>query len=293
MQVDSSFFAEIHKPPAVVWNALTTSEELRQWFDPGGRIEPREGGFIEALSHTQFRGRFRRGQVLLARAPETLVWVFPVTDVPGKVTWRVTPSDYGSRIQVRHEVPERAEEMIPPRDGAEALIHYWFQNLTCLKYWLDIGVPPNRVQYRELPDMETQADVSLVLPAASEILWSIMTTASELDMWISAKAYVDLRQGGRFAFGWDHGAERIIELEPCRKLSFNWNYRNQETLVTWSLEPSDTLPGMTRVRIQHSGFGSENRSLMHDYHEGWLTLLHSLGIYAITKEACAKWFGKI
>jgi hypothetical protein len=112
-----------------------------------------------------------------------------------------------------------------------------------------------------------------------------------MDRWVSKKAVVEMRVGGHFSFGWDHGAERVQAFSPREFVSFNWHYRGEQTLVTFAIEPT-TDPHRTRARIRHVGFASEDKSTLHSYYEGWLTILHGLGIYVATGQN-QSWFGTV
>ena len=191
---------------------------------------------------------------------------------------------------MNHRVPGRGAEILPPREGADALFHFWFQNLTCLKYRLDTGGEPDRAGFARLP--EKDADASLLLPVTPDRLWELFTRPEELDRWVSKKAAVDIRVGGKFSFGWDHGPERVQAFKPARICEFqHWHYRDEQTLVTFAVEPT-TDPNRTRARIRHVGFAPADKSSLYSYYEGWLTILHGLGVYIAAREP-QSWFGTI
>jgi len=289
MEVDRSWFADLHQPLGRVWNALTTDKELGAWFDPGASLEYRARGRLLAPSGTQFRGKFREGKLAVLQDRQELIFGWPLAGIPSQVSWLLSPTKTGTRLVVNHRVPERGAEILPPRDGTDALFHFWFQNLTCLKYRLETGGEPARADFGRLP--EKNADASLVLPATPDRLWELFTRPEELDRWVSKKAVADVRVGGAFSFGWDHGPERVQAFAPREFVSFNWHYRGEQTLVTFAIEPT-TDPNRTRARIRHVGFSPEDKSTLFSYYEGWLTLLHGLGLYVATGES-RSWFGTL
>jgi len=289
MEIDQSWFADFRQPLGRVWHALTADSELKAWFDPQASLQLQNAGLLLAPSGTQFRGKFRQGKLVLNQERQELIFDWPLGDIPTQVLWMLQPVRGGARLIVNHRVPARSAEILPPRDGADALFHFWFQNLTCLKYRLETGGVPARADFGRLP--EKDADVSLLLPVTPDRLWELLTRPQELDRWVSKKAVVDMRIGGTFAFGWDHGAERIQAFAPREFVSFNWHYRGEQTLVTFAVEPTTDL-NRTRARIRHVGFAPEDKSSLYSYYEGWLTLLHGLGLYIMTG-GDQSWFGTI
>jgi uncharacterized protein YndB with AHSA1/START domain len=289
MEVDRSWFADIHQPLGRVWNALTTDKELDAWFDPGASLEYRAGGRLLAPSGTQFRGKFKEGKLVLVQERQELIFDWPLAGIPSQVLWLLSPTKAGTRLVVNHQVPDRSAEILPPRDGTDALFHFWFQNLTCLKYLLETGGAPARAEFGRLP--EKDADVSLLLPVTPDRLWELFTRPEELDRWVSKKAVVNVRVGGTFSFGWGHGPEQVQAFAPREFVSFNWHYRGEQTLVTFAVEPT-TDPNRTRARIRHVGFAPEDKSTLWSHYEGWLTLLHGLGLYVATGEN-QSWFGTV
>ena len=289
MDVERSWFADFRQPLGRVWDALSSDAELKVWFDPQASLQLRDGGHLLAPSGTQFRGQFKQGTLIRVQERQELIIDWPLGGIPSQVIWILQPIRGGTRLVVQHRVPARGSEILPPRDGAEALSHFWFQNLTCLKYRLETGGVPARADYGRLP--EKDADASLLLPVTPDRLWELFTRPQELDRWVSRKAAAEVRVGGAFSFGWDHGPERVQAFAPREFVSFNWHYRGEQTLVTFSVEPT-TDPNRTRARIRHVGFAPEDKSNLYSYYEGWLTLLHGLALAAATGED-QSWFGTV
>jgi uncharacterized protein YndB with AHSA1/START domain len=289
MEVDRAWFADIRRPLGSVWNALTAEAALGAWFDPGASLQYQTGGRLLAPSGTQFRGKFSEGKLALLQDRQELIFDWPLGSVPTQLVWLLAPTKTGTRLIVNHKVPARSAEILPPRGGEDALFHFWFQNLTCLKYHLETGGAIARAEFARLPEKEV--DVSLLLPVTPERLWECFTRPEELDRWVAKKAVVEVRDGGAVSFGWDHGPERVQTFSPRESVSFNWHVRGEETLVTFSIEPTAD-PVQTRARIRHVGFAPENTSTLYDYHEGWLTLLYGLGL-SVVAGADRSWFGSV
>jgi uncharacterized protein YndB with AHSA1/START domain len=83
---------------------------------------------------------------------------------------------------------------------------------------------------------------------------------------------VEPETGGKYLYGWDHGPTKILDVEPDKKLSFNWEWEDEpDTVVTWSLEGSG---GKTRLTLVHSGFAPDRN--MEDYQIGWLHFINRI-----------------
>ena len=98
MEVDRSWFADIHQPLGRVWNALTADKELSAWFDPGASLESQAGGRFLAPSGTQFRGKFKAGKLLLIQDRQEMIFDWPLAGSPSQVLWLLSPTKAGTRL---------------------------------------------------------------------------------------------------------------------------------------------------------------------------------------------------
>ena len=267
---------------------MTTATDLSVWFDPDSNIEPQLNGTLSAKGGTQFRGKFKQGRCVQIETGKRIEWEWPVHDIPTKVTWQIENHGNESKLIVTHQVEKDGDKLAPPRDGAGVIFHFWKQNLACLKYYLDAKGTPSGAQFGELP--ETSVNVSLKIPLSTKELWQYFTVPKHLDNWITTEAKVELRKEGVFSFGWDHGAEKLIQFENEKFIEFNWWNGDQETVVRWDIEPTSN-PSESIARIRHTKFGPEFKVRMQSYHEGWLTFLHMLGVYSVTGERLSDWYG--
>ena len=118
------------------------------------------------------------------------------------------------------------------------------------------------------------------LTSTPERVWRAFTTAEELAAWFwpaawDATSEVDLRVGGRFRVA----SERVsvsgeyVAIEPHHRLvaTWRWDGDDDETLVTYTLEPSDTG---TLLTIVHERFATDEDRDSHE--QGWNDCLDRL-----------------
>src|SRR6266540_2649873 len=88
--------------PERVWEALTDDALLSEWFADEARIDPVEGGEVEA----ECEDGERRGVVLRVDAERELAfsWARP-GEGESLVTFKLEPVEYGTRLTVVESVP--------------------------------------------------------------------------------------------------------------------------------------------------------------------------------------------
>ncbi len=127
-------------------------------------------------------------------------------------------------------------------------------------------------------------DVELKSPI--ERVWQALTDAATLSRWMSFEAD-DFRPivGHRFRFrtrpvpGWDGViACEVLEAEQPRRLAYTWVGGPQavvvETTVVWTLTPA--APGVTHLRLEHSGFDPDLKQAIGGARYGWKRMLDQL-----------------
>ena len=135
----------------------------------------------------------------------------------------------------------------------------------------------------------------ILIEASRERVWSVLTEAEHVASWFGDSAELDLRPGGKAAFGWrDHGGgvhRAVIErVEPPSFLSYRWARKpdtepveGESTLVEFTLTV-DSLG--TLLRVVETGFASLNASpdeqdkAAEENIEGWISELADLKEYA-------------
>lgn len=85
--------------PADLWQACTEPERLARWFAPVSGELSAGGEFTVHFDDADTP----RCRVLSCRAPERLVWEWPIRDVRTVVTAELSADGEGTRLVLRHE----------------------------------------------------------------------------------------------------------------------------------------------------------------------------------------------
>ena len=65
----------------------------------------------------------------------------------------------------------------------------------------------------------------------------------------------------------------VLVIEPNKKLSYSWGTLGLESVVMWTLEATS---GGTLVRMEHSGFGSDQDAAYKGANYGWRNFIGKL-----------------
>ena len=110
-------------------------------------------------------------------------------------------------------------------------------------------------------------------PHRPEKVWRALTDPALLSEWLLPVIDLKLERGAVFTFrtqpvaGWDGIVHcRIAEIEPQRKLSYDWGVGDMATVVTFTLTP--TTSG-TRLSLVHSGFKPDQQKNLGGARYGW------------------------
>lgn len=111
------------------------------------------------------------------------------------------------------------------------------------------------------------------LPHAPEKVWRALTDPTLLAEWLLPVIDLKLERGAAFTFktqaypGWDGTVNcRFLEIEPMRKLSYTWSVPFLDTVVTFTLEPTDAG---THLSLVQSGFTTEQKRESGGARYGW------------------------
>ena len=106
-----------------------------------------------------------------------------------------------------------------------------------------------------------------------EKVWRALTDPELLAEWLLPVVGLELVPGAAFTLrtqaypGWDGTVScRLLEIEPLRKLSYTWTVPFLDTVVTFTLAPTDTG---TRLTIVQSGFTPEQKRESGGARYGW------------------------
>ncbi|MCA9728664.1 MAG: SRPBCC domain-containing protein, partial [Candidatus Eisenbacteria bacterium] len=106
-----------------------------------------------------------------------------------------------------------------------------------------------------------------------EKVWRALTDPELLSEWLLPVVGLDLAPGTTFTLhappqpGWDGVVHcRFVEIEPQRKLRYTWVVGSIDTVVTFTLTPTDTG---TRLSLEQSGFRPDQKQNFGGARYGW------------------------
>jgi len=133
----------------------------------------------------------------------------------------------------------------------------------------------------------------ILIEASRERVWAVLTQAKHVAGWFGDSAEIDLRPGGKAAFGWtQYGTHRAVieRVDEPNLLSYRWARdtdvepaEGASTLVEFTL--TEVFAG-TLLRVVETGFASlhatpaEQDKALQDNTEGWTSELAELKEYA-------------
>ncbi len=104
-------------------------------------------------------------------------------------------------------------------------------------------------------------------------MWRALTRPALLSQWLLPIAALQLEPGASFRFqappqpGWDGVVDcEMVAIEPHRCISWKWVVGELDTLVTFTLTPTDTG---TRVVLVRSGFTPAQKQNFGGARYGW------------------------
>lgn len=113
----------------------------------------------------------------------------------------------------------------------------------------------------------------LDLRHSPEKVWRALTEPALLAEWLLPVIDLQLEPGAEFTFktqpypGWDGTVDcRFVEIEPNRKLSYTWTVPFLDTVVTFTLSPTESG---TRLTIVQSGFRPDQKQNFGGARYGW------------------------
>ncbi|WP_315705218.1 MULTISPECIES: SRPBCC domain-containing protein [unclassified Bradyrhizobium] len=100
-----------------------------------------------------------------------------------------------------------------------------------------------------------------------EKIWRALTQPHLIAEWLMKNDFQPVANH-RFTLSADWGAVacQVTTIEPNRTLSYTWAALGLDSVVTWTLTPT---PAGTRLRIEQTGFRSDQRQAYHGARHGW------------------------
>jgi uncharacterized protein YndB with AHSA1/START domain len=123
------------------------------------------------------------------------------------------------------------------------------------------------------PEQRDSISFEFDLRHPPEKVWRALTDPALLAEWLLPVIDLRLEPGAPFTFktqaypGWDGTVNcRFLEIEPQRKLSYAWTVPFLDTVVTFTLAPTETG---TRLSLVQSGFTPEQKQEFGGARYGW------------------------
>ena len=117
------------------------------------------------------------------------------------------------------------------------------------------------------------------MPYPPEKIWRALTDGSLIKEWLMDNDFQPA-VGHRFKFrstpahNWNGAIDsKVMVVEPNKQLSYSWGSLGLESVVTWTLTP--THAG-THVRMEHSGFASDQDAAYKGANYGWQKFIGNL-----------------
>ncbi|MCO6045231.1 SRPBCC domain-containing protein [Aeoliella sp. ICT_H6.2] len=123
------------------------------------------------------------------------------------------------------------------------------------------------------PSQSHTISLEVELSHPPEKVWRALTQPELLKQWLLPVCDLQLDPGATFKFqappqpGWDGTVDcELLEIQESRKMTFTWVVGDMETVVTFTLSPTDSG---TRLQLVHSGFKPEQKKNFAGARYGW------------------------
>ena len=107
-----------------------------------------------------------------------------------------------------------------------------------------------------------------------EKIWRALTQPHLIQEWLMKSDFKPV-VGHDFKFSADWGSVdcRVVTIEPHRTLAYTWGAYGLESVVTWTLTPTDAG---TRLRMEQAGFRPDQQQAYGGAKAGWPRFFASL-----------------
>jgi uncharacterized protein YndB with AHSA1/START domain len=253
-------------PPERVWKALTDPVELRCWWCDGAEVDARPGGKYAFHGKTVYRGGEERGPSACDGAggveiqewapPERLAFHWRLLGLDTVVRYELASHLEQTALVVTQTAARPASEPDanrPPSrwEAASRGANWWSVALPALRTYVEEGKPSLRLDY---PSLRNAAEIRLALGATTFpwVIWHKLTAPGELKRWWGSAPKVELKAGGAFRLEpGPPGPEKILELEPGRRLVHDWRWKGSAvSTIEWRIEETD---GDTVIELTDHG----------------------------------------
>jgi uncharacterized protein YndB with AHSA1/START domain len=130
------------------------------------------------------------------------------------------------------------------------------------------------------PDTSTRSViVEKDFPHPPQKVWRALTESSLIEQWLMKNDFQPVA-GHSFSLRMDPVANwngvidcQVLAVEPFRTLSYTWGTLGSESVVTFSLTPTDTG---THVRVEQAGFRPDQEANYKGAQYGWKKFMGNL-----------------
>jgi uncharacterized protein YndB with AHSA1/START domain len=105
--------------------------------------------------------------------------------------------------------------------------------------------------------------IERVFPHPPEKVWRALTETPLVAQWLMKNDFEPV-VGRKFQFrsdpvpNWDGLIDsEVLIVDPLKRLSYSWSSMGLDSVVLWTLTPAE---GGTHVRMEHSGFGPDQKA---------------------------------
>ena len=121
--------------------------------------------------------------------------------------------------------------------------------------------------------VETQSVVvEREIPHPPQKIWRALTQPHLIEEWLMKNDFKPVA-GHRFNLRREPRPDvsividcQVLAVEPNKTLTYTWTAYGLESVVTWTLTPTDTG---TRLRMEQAGFRPDQRQAYHGARAGW------------------------
>jgi len=126
----------------------------------------------------------------------------------------------------------------------------------------------------EVPKETPSVLVERELLHPPEKIWRALTQPHLMEAWLTTSDFSPV-VGHSFKLHFDWGAVdgQVLEVEPCRALSYTWASGELDSVVTWTLTPTGSG---TLLRMEQVGFPSGQSRYFVGAQAGWPRFMSAL-----------------
>jgi len=124
------------------------------------------------------------------------------------------------------------------------------------------------------PDTTRSVVIEREMPHPPEKIWRALTQSPLIEEWLMKNDFQPV-VGHRFNLraGWGAVDCQVLAVEPNRTLSYTWAAYGLESIITWTLSPTNTG---THLRMEQSGFRPDQEQGYQGARGGWQNFIGRL-----------------